>query len=1074
MGKTSGPGDRKVAPKLEDPLPSLGWVRKYAYFIYHYPWVIMLICIAFVAAMVGWIFGVYGLQIQAEFAYYRWSGTDVVKSYDAFVNAAENTYHNAFNKKELLEEVPVQSTQGEISAIVWEIEDGNVLELKHLKRIWELEDQLFAEDDVKDFCYKPNQNVIGNDEVFYANFYPDMDERGCYRMKSYCNTLKTIIINKNKALNKTLTYNDVTFDMLTEDIVLESVGAKEGLGDTASTIRSGFLGRDCTPEHPQTTILRTMITTGYPHKGYKNINDRFSEQLSQQTKWGVEWIKPIEKLREESPDGLKVYVFIPGTTEKQISDLIMHEVLWLIGSFGFVFVFAAIHLESIFVSFFGVIGIFFSIPSAIAIQFGVLTIHHFDALNVIGLFLICGIGSDSLFIIFDNVMQSEHFKSHPLVTQEIRLAYAVQQGAIALAGSIFTTAIAFLALCISKVRILMYFGIFCFLELIFSLIFALTWYIAVIAIHMKYFEGRKCCKKQVKHDLDEKSLNDIEEKYNEEEDENDKKTKKGNKQEDIDENANAMAPITLYPYREWYDCFRHKVVFNVNASGLFIEKYNAFERFFHNYWSPFVYFYRMPICVITLIVTVVMGYYTFQMIGDIQMQYLSNDHPLQHVYTVLNTLFQTPLDDFALIYTWGIAFDLKVSVSDPLKPDAFGKASFVKINISAPGAQNYLYEACQYMKNRTDIVNIVDLDADYMCPIEKIYDFYGLLTQGKKGPVPDSIIQTEQFWNTLKQYFFLSIGLGEPKTDAGASMKSLIGFDYYNDSLMYIGMRANMILPEAQTNDVLHAYYDKVLDFEQHIQQMQREMAPEFGDKGMQASYAWVTMETQDQLEKQALDGVLLAVAFSVVVIFFVTMSLIYTLMFLISVSATILLIAGILENIGWYIDFKVSVMIIICCGFCTDFIIQTMNNMAHEFKLSMFGKMQRAITIFSSPVFSALVTTLGAGCFLYGSIVLIFPPFATFLIMSGAFGIYFGFVALPAMSAWWGLPGGDNLINCCIRASKRRKERKERETSASASESTGDAEKKRTEEEREQDELDEEERRISDVRRAKREITNP
>ena len=1029
----------KKDKKDTDPLPSLGWVRKYAYFIYHYPWAIILICIAFVGAMIGWIFGVYGLNIQAEISYYRWSGTDVVKSYDAYVDASQNTYHNAFNKLETMETVPTQSTQGEISAIVWEREGQNILEVDIIRRIWEMEDQLFNEPNVNDFCYKPNREVIGNDQVFDENFAPSMDSRGCYRFTSYVNTLKNLIIQMNALQGITLTYDDVTPDMLTQEIILYSVGAVGDLGESASSIRSGFLGRDCNETHPETTILRTMITTGYPHQGFKNINDRYDDQLKQQTEWGIEWIKPLDRLRDEAPDGLKVYVFIPGTTEQQISDLIMHEVLWLIGSFAFVFVFAAIHLDSIFVAFFGVIGIFFSIPSAIAIQFGVLTIHHFDALNVIGLFLICGIGSDSLFIIFDNVMQSEHFKNHPLVTQETRLAYAVQQGAIALAGSIFTTAIAFLALCISKLRILMYFGIFCFLELIFSLIFALTWYIAIVAIHMRFFEGKNmfCCKKKKSHD-----------------------------DSDSDDDEEAHAPITLYPYRKWYDFFKHKVVFNVNASGLKIEKYNLFERFFHNYWSPIIYHYRAPILLATLAVTVVMGYYTFQMKGDIQMQYLSTDHPLQHVYNCLNTLFQTPLDDFAIIYTWGIAFDLHVSTKDTLDPSKFGSASYIPINLSAPGAQEYLYAACQYMKSRTDFIQIVNPDEDYICPIEKIYDLYSLLAQGNSGPVPPQIMQTDQFQSILRQYLFLTIGLGEPKSDAGFSIKSVIGFDYNDDSIKYIGMKANMILPEAQTNAVLHAYYEKALDFEQHLQQMQMEMSPDFGDKGMQGSYAWVTMETQDQLEKQALDGVLFAVAFSVVVIFFVTFSLIYTLMFLISVAATILIIVGILENIGWMIDFKVSVMVIICCGFCTDFIIQTMNNMAHEFKLSMFGKMQRAVTLFSSPVFSALVTTLGAGCFLYGSIVLIFPPFATFLIMSGAFGIYFGFVALPAMSAWWGLPRGDNLINMCIRCRKKKNEKEKETSSKSTSEATSDVDRKRTEEERELEEQDEEERRISDVRR--------
>jgi hypothetical protein len=72
----------------------------------------------------------------------------------------------------------------------------------------------------------------------------------------------------------------------------------------------------------------------------------------------------------------------------------------------------------------------------------------------------------------------------------------------------------------------------------------------------------------------------------------------------------------------------------------------------------------------------------------------------------------------------------------------------------------------------------------------------------------------------------------------------------------------------------------------------------------------------------------------------------------------------------------------------------------------SLFGKIQASLTTFCTPVSSALVTTLVAAAFLYPCQLLIFPPFATFLLGSGLFGIIQGFVVLPALLALFsGIP---------------------------------------------------------------------
>ena len=92
--------------------------------------------------------------------------------------------------------------------------------------------------------------------------------------------------------------------------------------------------------------------------------------------------------------------------------------------------------------------------------------------------------------------------------------------------------------------------------------------------------------------------------------------------------------------------------------------------------------------------------------------------------------------------------------------------------------------------------------------------------------------------------------------------------------------------------------------------------------------------------------------------------------------------------------------MISIAAGFCADFIIQPMIAMSHDFSArSLYGKMQASLVTFCTPVSCACVTTLVAACFLYPCQILLFPPFASFLLGSGIFGTLQGFFVLPAMT---------------------------------------------------------------------------
>lgn len=967
----------KKADENEVPLKCASFIVSYARFVYRFPWAILLIVLCFVGAMTGWMFGVYGFKIQAVISNYRWSGTKVCDTWDAFLSVSTQTYHNAADLASSEATAKTQSVQGPTAINIYERKEGNILDVEALKIIWEIEDKMVATPGYTDFCYK--QDLSNLPESIVQQLLPTINpQTNCTYFQSFIVYLKRVV----GAL--TGKPNPSPSDLKQEHVQYLLTQLPE-----SPTIIAGFISKDfkLTPT-PTAKILRSMFTMGYPLNGYRNVNDRNDDQKDKVKEFGKKFTEPIDDLFDNPQLGIKGYNFLEGTTDDKISAVILHEVLWLIGSFGFVIVFATFHIKSIWVSFCGVLGTFFSIPCAIAFLFGVITIHHFDALNVIALFLICGIGSDSLFIVFDNLVQSEYLVGNPKVTPELRLGYAVQEGALALGCSIGTTAISFLALCLSGFKILQYFGIFCFLELFFSLVFALTWYVAILALWMRFSEFKPffwCCMK--KDQIENSGSVD-------------------------DQTKDEKVKITEFPYTHFWDCFIHKPIFNINSSGLNIEKYNAFERFFHDYWSPFIYLYRFPILTCFVILTIVMGVFTFKMESEVEIQYLSNDHQLQRTLTLAQNNFVTSIYDFSVIYLWGVKGEgLHVSLRDNLTPDRFGTADFLPLDISTPDAQRFLLEACDVMINSTKLIQ-APTSSSCTCPILILRD----LANSVFGhfPLTQAEFKNEAFQKRFREYLYIGLGFNEAEKSVGSSEKELVGFDYDTNELKYIGMKGNMIIPDKQTSPELKSRYELASELENQIHDLAENKYKLPDLKGYQTSYAWVTMDTQDELGKQALEGVCFAVLFSIIVIFLITMSFFYTFMFLISVVSVILTITGILYNIGWKIDFNVSIMIIIACGFCTDFIIQTMNSMAHEFKLAMFGKMQRAVTIFSFPVFSALITTLGAGCFLYGTIVLLFPPFATFLIMSGIFGILYGFVFLPSLSAQFGFKHGDNLIRIC------------------------------------------------------------
>ncbi|OHT04395.1 hypothetical protein TRFO_06268 [Tritrichomonas foetus] len=989
------------------------WMIKYASFIYKHPYVPIITSLVTFGALLTWLLCSYGVHAYGNTNYYRWSGDDITGRWDAYVGAGKENYGSILGMLGAAIPLPKQFQMTQMGCVIYERPNQNILEAEVLKEVWRIEDEMHATPGWADYCFHVPMDSLPSfmQGVVRGILESLKDILSALEEDTLCIAFKSIITEIKIYMQNTWNITDPTADDLTQEIVTDFINRdyQEQLRIIGTYIGNDFdNGTNSTIGIPYSTRLRSMFPFALPIKGYKNKADRQTEQEDKLGRWQLDFIEPTlrrQKKKNRLPSGMIPYAAFPFALTYQISDLILKQVWWLVGSFAFLFFFSIFVMKSVFVAILGAIGVFFPIPCALVTLNGVFQIKHVDVIDVIALFLICGIGADCLFIVYELFRQARTIYGYH---NKRRLAYAAQRGLIALATSISASGVSFLALLTSGVRIMNFFGIFSFLLLLFTFFFTFTWYLAIIAIWAAKWE---------KHD--QKDVPD----------ENELRTQQISSTSstimytDTSSDAQNDEPVD-YPHKGVFDFLFMKPIFNVDAAGIDIEKYNFYEKFFYNKLSSIIYFYRFPIVVFFLVLSIIFGYFTFQMGTKSELSFLDPMSPLQRAYALALNGFSTALNDFSFVYVWGLEEKPDVKFSEYFTIDSYGSPRYIPIDVSDPKVQEHLRWTWQFLNNQTDFIDVVTTVNFGCSPWEKWeylinitqsiesnpalkvlvdYVFYDLLDNFTEPPNDMNNITREQYntYNLVWQAILSELAYEEPDSYVPGTLKAnTVGFSYDNYSLMYIGMKANMFIPEEITKESLRELYNRAKSMEKAIQGRALEKGLK-NFEGWMTGVAWLTMVTEEMLPKQVVKDVGCAFACAAAVILISTWSILYTVFVLYSMICTIFLIMGILYFTGWKIGTNEAIMISIASGFCADFIIQPMLAMSHDFsRRSLFGKIQASLTTFCTPVSSALITTLVAAAFLYPCEILLFPPFATFLLGSGIFGILQGFFVLPALIA--------------------------------------------------------------------------
>ncbi|EAY14616.1 hypothetical protein TVAG_393440 [Trichomonas vaginalis G3] len=777
-------GKTNDEPQGDEGFKLNSYAKAYASFIYDHPFVPIICVILMTLFFTLYLTLVYGIRPQANSNYYRWNGDSITQKWDAYVGAEQDTYRSIFGMFGETIKLPNQFQLTQMGAVIFERKGQNILDYRIMQEIWKMEDEMHAIPGWSDVCFKiPMDSLPGFGKDLVYKLLDYMKNRlSSLEEDTNCIAFKSIITDIKNYFKRQYNVTNPTPDMLNQSFFEEFYRADE------VRLTATYVGNDYNNETMTSSRLRSMYPFALPLKGYKNKADRQKEQEDKLGRWQVKFEQPVDAFSERAPYGTHAYpAFVFGLNFK-IAALILQQVWWLIGAFLFTFVFAVIVQRSFFTSLLGVIGVFFPIPCALCSLRMFFGITHVDVIDVIGLFLICGIGADCVFIIFELFKQSRNVYG---TNNKLRLAYALQRGLIALSTSITTSAVSFLALSSSGVRIMNFFGIFCFMLLLFTFIVTFTWYLGIVSIWAKRWE---------KHNDMLDTIQSVSQ---------------------LETRDEADDSHQRYPHTGLFDFLHKCVVFNVNAAGLPIEKYTKYERFVFNKLAPFLYHYRLPIVLVFAAWTACFGYLAMKIPTKSELQFLPDNHPLQRAYSLAYNGFSTALDDFSFVYVWGLKPKPVVSFKDRFTIDNYGRAEFIPINITDPNVQLCIHKAWDIIRNDTEIIDnaitanfgVSPLETwNWIFSIDKWIDkwiplFALNISIPEKFPItPTEYKETAWLW----QVFLSELLYEEPDSYVPGSLKAdTIGFSNDDYSLKYIGMKANLFIPQDLSVPSKKTLYDK-------------------------------------------------------------------------------------------------------------------------------------------------------------------------------------------------------------------------------------------------------------------------
>ena len=359
-----------------------------------------------------------------------------------------------------------RSVQYQTIAMVYELENGNILTKDNLHNIQQSEEEVFRnknyqhqlcqlqQESVNRTCKKP-LSIIRFFDGSYRNIHPDLYDPNFENISLVLYTAQSI--NTTKAI---LNFH------LSKNAVIEKNSAKS-------------------------QYTRSLLYIGWPLEGFSNTNDEEEKQSEKLNQLIVDAFSSI--LRRKHEDGVGNIAFYYNNNALRWNALqsqVIFDLMLAIASFTFIFIFSWFHTGSIWLTAWGIFSIVSSFNITILIYRIVFDYRYFGTFHVLSIFIILGIGCDDIFIFMDTWKLSRNEKFNNLVH---RLSKVYKTAAKTTFITSFTTMVAFLSNMQSPLLAVYSFGLFSAILIMVNYFSIILFFPVILILHHEYRKGKCCC-----------------------------------------------------------------------------------------------------------------------------------------------------------------------------------------------------------------------------------------------------------------------------------------------------------------------------------------------------------------------------------------------------------------------------------------------------------------------------------------------------------------------------------------------------------------------------------------------------
>eukprot|EP00238_Polyblepharides_amylifera_P005552 CAMPEP_0196583672 /NCGR_PEP_ID=MMETSP1081-20130531/44292_1 /TAXON_ID=36882 /ORGANISM="Pyramimonas amylifera, Strain CCMP720" /LENGTH=981 /DNA_ID=CAMNT_0041904627 /DNA_START=144 /DNA_END=3086 /DNA_ORIENTATION=- len=717
-------------------------------------------------------------------------------------------------------------------------------------------------------------------------------------------------------------------------------------------------------------FTRTIYYFGAPLAGFQSPTDDFSDQAKEVQDYQVDYADSLcekyglektwaldskykgKEAKVSTPSGdVDIFWFSIEVTNKEIQDTISLDFLWAVFCIISVWIYMAIHTQSLMLASFGMFEIVISFPVTYFFYEVVCRIIFFQPVHILAIFVILGIGADDVFVFVDAFKQSMA-ELGPDSSHREQLKYAVSRASQAIFATSLTTAGAFLATSTSTIMPIASFGFFAtwLIMLLFCINAALM--PPVLVIWSRNFAALPCCvcctpclntlcKSCIPKEADPEST-----------------------------------PTEKNP----------------------LDRLRRSERFFYTTFSDLIIFSKAKYAIVAFFsVLLVLGLvFSIQLEPpESQADWFSEDHFIQKYITFSDEEFQESVEDPAseVILVWGLKPMSRKGVNR-WDPEDRGTLKYDDtFELSSQASQESLIKTCELLK-------VADCSAS-QCKRGKLVRF-GEVKCFMEGFQQWLSQFSESLPLTPPEHFASRLYNYSMSEEAKFNYMDMVGFVLEEDcsgpscvadeegrqlKLKFVRMVANSTFEDPLSFKTLDPMKDEWEDF---VDSRNKD-SPDTINKAFQVSYSWGWADTQRALVDTVISGMGITFALAFAILIFATGNLVLALISIVTIAGIVLTVLGIGAKaiMGWSLDVTESISAVILIGLSVDYCV----HLAHAYRESPSSKrgdrMRDALTTMGISVTAGAVTTFLAGAFLFGAVLPFFNKFG-FIVVFTVISSYF------------------------------------------------------------------------------------